>query len=205
MPSNTAGNNSGNPTNISQKTNANKARSLEDVLDAAGFWNEFGLSGLSRDESGGTRGLRKMLIDNLCCHMDLAWQEIQNPTGNHLTLENGRDDVISYIEGSSAFWGDPNWIRPVDYTPTPVEDRKWGSTPTLCPYVIWGDKHVREREVEIRKTHVQHTSPTQIRVDPEKKQWGLRPVTKEEADFMDQFLDYSNCEDEKEDEGVEMD
>lgn len=191
---------------VAQNSHANGGLSLESFLHTAGFWDEFGPGVYKLTDEGAL--LRSRVVSNMTTFMDIAWQEIMKATGKHVKFPNGRDDAVSYIEGSMAFWGNPDWQCPADFTPTKPEAKIWHFTQTLFPYVAYGDKYAQRREAEIRKTLPElqdHTSSTQIRVEPKKKkELGLRPVTTEEADFMDEILDYTDCGEVEEEEDVDM-
>lgn len=144
--------------------------------------------------------LRNVIIHNLVVHLDIAWQGLR--TGKY----KDRDDAMAYIEASSSFWNDMNWQHSEDYTPTPDYHRmvvQFQQIAQVYPYAVSIDPHVKQREPRIMRAHLR--SPPEddrplwmiqleegiakVEAGP-KHEHCIRPITEEEADFMDNFLDY---------------
>ncbi|KAE9978208.1 hypothetical protein BLS_000800 [Venturia inaequalis] len=188
------------PANAAQIPNTNKPSSLEEFLYRAGFWNEFGPDVCVGSPQGSR--LRSAVLKNMIHHMDIAWHELTVHTGKNITLPNGRDDVLAYLEASLPFWSDPTWKRPEGIPQTPTQYKMFHQSTQLFPYILHVDRCVRQREAEIRRglaSREGYIPPAQVQLGlGKRKKSGLQFITLDEVDFMDEFLDYTNCE-----EGVE--
>ncbi|TID14582.1 putative squalene monooxygenase [Venturia nashicola] len=183
------------PAKVDQNQNANKTPSLDEFLRKAGFWGQFGPEYCIASTEGDR--IRGVVLMNMLGHMEIAWHELIHKTSRYVNFPNKRADVIPYLEFSMKFWTDATWKRPDGIPVTPKWFKHFRKDTEMLPYFINADKYVQQREVEIRRAianREEFVSPAQVQLDFEKERVGLRAETKEEAEFMDQFLDYTDCE-----------
>jgi hypothetical protein len=168
---------------------------LGKFLWKSGFWASYGPLAEEISEQGAR--LRNVTIHNIILHLDIAYQKL------HKREIKDRDDAMAYVEASAEFWIDENWKRPEAYVPTPAHHRgivQNQQIPLIYPYAISTDEHVMGREPRIHRTHLPFSEDARpnwvIRLEQAMAKGNasgphehtIRPVTKEEADFMCQFL-----------------
>lgn len=176
-------NNGQEPNNFNQQPDKPNGQSFHMFLLHSKFWDQFGPV-VAENSVQGAR-LRNDVIHNLITHLDIAFQGVRS----HKIKD--KDDALAYIEASAEFWSDPNWRHPEGYIPTPDYHRivvHVQQIPLVYPYAISVDFHVREREPRFKPAHVQ--SPPKEYITIVEHEDCVRPVTAEEAEFLDQFISY---------------